>query len=203
MEELNTISDSKELFYKEFPYVIPHVFRKVADEILVELHLLKHQSKFSIDTLFSLGLIKAFDDLTKGYKPIEHLDKLFDALCKCNMIDPSEIRSKSEYCIEKSKELSIEDLRNADDLIKNNEIFKTNNEIYNRLNAIGVYMVVETVTVNSKSNEEINKEQISKEICSTLNYPSDRVDKDLSFYLSSVEKIKQALELIELINKKS
>ena len=37
MSELHTISDSKEAFYKEFPFVIPHVFRKLADEIAAQI----------------------------------------------------------------------------------------------------------------------------------------------------------------------
>ena len=34
-----TISDSKSDFHKEFPYVIPPIYRKLADELLVELHI--------------------------------------------------------------------------------------------------------------------------------------------------------------------
>ena len=41
-----TISDSKSDFHKEFPYVIPPIYRKLADELLVELHLLSHQKNF-------------------------------------------------------------------------------------------------------------------------------------------------------------
>ena len=66
---LNTISDSKETFYKEFPFVIPHVFRRVADEMLVELHLLSHHKDFKIDELSCVGITSAFKDLTVGYKP--------------------------------------------------------------------------------------------------------------------------------------
>ena len=48
-----TISDSKSDFHKEFPYVIPSIYRKLADELLVELHLLSHQKNFKINSIFS------------------------------------------------------------------------------------------------------------------------------------------------------
>jgi len=47
-----TISDSKSDFHKEFPYVIPPIYRKLADELLVELHLLSHQTNFKNNSIF-------------------------------------------------------------------------------------------------------------------------------------------------------
>ena len=59
------MSDSKEIFHKEFPYVIPAIYRKLADELLVELHLLSHQKDFQINPIFSTGLKKIFEEFTK------------------------------------------------------------------------------------------------------------------------------------------
>ena len=91
-----TISDSKSDFHKEFPYVIPPIYRKLADELLVELHLLSHQKNFKEDSIFAIGLKEIFITFTNGYKPSEHIDKLFEAICNCNGFDPTAINSSSQ-----------------------------------------------------------------------------------------------------------
>ena len=57
-----TISDSKADFHKEFPYVIPPIYRKLADELLVELHLLSHQKTFKNGAIFATGLKELFNE---------------------------------------------------------------------------------------------------------------------------------------------
>ena len=95
MNELQTISDSKKEFHRAFPYVIAPIYRRVTDELLVELHLLSHQKEFAINSLFAIGLNKVFEDFMQGYRPKEHIQQLFDALCTCNGFDPNEIKNKS------------------------------------------------------------------------------------------------------------
>ena len=68
-----TIADSKKAFYNAFPHIIPPVYRRVTDELLVELHLLSHQKAFKPDAIFAIGLAKVFDSFTKGYRPEGHL----------------------------------------------------------------------------------------------------------------------------------
>ncbi len=91
-----TISDSKSDFHKEFPYVIPPIYRKLADELLVELHLLSHQQNFKSSVLFATGLTEIFSTFTKGYKPTEHINALFNAICNCNGFNPDEIHKLSK-----------------------------------------------------------------------------------------------------------
>ena len=105
-----TISDSKSDFHKEFPYVIPAIYRKLADELLVELHLLSHQKNFKKNSIFSTGLKEVFSKFTSGYKPSEHVTKLFDAICNCNGFNPTEINNSSEQLVSKAKSFTKEDL---------------------------------------------------------------------------------------------
>tara|TARA_Y100001968_G_scaffold136853_2_gene125052 strand:+ start:14311 stop:14919 length:609 start_codon:yes stop_codon:yes gene_type:complete len=201
--ELNTISDSKEIFYKEFPYVIPHVFRKVADEILVELNLLSHQKDFKPDAIFSIGLVQIFSDLTYGYEPKKHLTLLFNALCNCNRIDPLTIKKESGKALESNKDLNLNKIK---DFINNDSstisLFKGENKIYNRISIVGIYSIIENIKKTNQENNEINSKEITIKIGTRLDYPEDRMERDINLYFSSVEKIKQALELIKLLNKK-
>ncbi len=193
-----TISDSKSDFHKEFPYVIPPIYRKLADELLVELHLLSHQKNFNVTDIFALGLTEIFSKFTSGYKPIEHISKLFNAICNCNGFNPSEIKSVSEALIIKAKSFTHETL---DEYLSQIKDIDKNNTYYSRINAIGIYKLVTELPYNN----DVKPEKINKEISSisdVLGYQYSRVDKDISMYNSNIEKMKQALEIIKL-NKSS
>jgi photosystem II biogenesis protein Psp29 len=189
-----TISDSKSEFHKEFPFVIPPIYRKLADELLVELHLLSHQKNFKQNSIFAIGLKEIFNKFTSGYKPNEHINKLFNALCNCNGYNPVEINNLSEELINKLNSISKESLKEYVLNIKN--INKDNN-YYSRINAIGIYKLVSELKYCKDFNEdEINKE--IKAISNLFDYQESRVEKDISLYKSNIEKMKQALEIISL-----
>ena len=46
MGDVQTVADSKRRFYAGYRRVIPGLFRRVVDELLVELHLLRRQQGF-------------------------------------------------------------------------------------------------------------------------------------------------------------
>ena len=80
LKEKLTVSDSKKLFHEQFPYVISGLYKRIVDEMIVELNLLNHQNEFIQDEFFCFGLTETFKDLTIGYKPEEHLVLLFEIL---------------------------------------------------------------------------------------------------------------------------
>ena len=189
-----TISDSKSDFHKEFPYVIPPIYRKLADELLVELHLLSHQKNFKKNSLFATGLKEIFDKFTNGYKPSEHISQLFEAICNCNGFNPNEINISSEQLLIKAKSFTKEDLNEfISQLKKENKV----NDYYSRISAIGIFKLVSEMPLfNDLKEEEVNKE-ISK-ISELIGYQYSRVEKDISMYKSNIEKMKQALEILAL-----
>ena len=189
-----TISDSKSDFHKEFPYVIPPIYRKLADELLVELHLLSHQKNFINDAIFATGFKEIFSKFTKGYKPTEHITKLFNAICNCNGFNPNEINTSSEQLISKAKSFTKDDLN---DFLSKQQNEVNDGKYYSRINAIGIYKLVSEIDSFKDANEEdINKEIIN--ISRSLGYQHSRVEKDISMYKSNIEKMKQALEIIAL-----
>ena len=189
-----TISDSKSDFHKEFPYVIPPIYRKLADELLVELHLLSHQKNFKNSPIFATGLKEVFNKFTNGYKPVEHINKLFSAICNCNGFNPDEIKTLSDQLFRKADKISKEDLNEY--LLKIKEENKDNN-YYSRINAIGIYTLVNTLPSNKDAKDDEIKNE-TKRIAEILEYQYERVDKDISLYKSNIEKMRQALEIIAL-----
>ncbi len=189
-----TISDSKSDFHKEFPYVIPPIYRKLADELLVELHLLSHQKNFKEDSIFAAGLKEIFTRFTSGYKPSEHIDKLFNAICNCNGFNPTELKSYSDELISKASSFTKEDLKTFLSQLNSN---KEGYDYYSRINAIGIYKLVGEMPSFKDVKEEVFNEELSK-ISDLLGYQYSRVEKDISMYKSNIEKMKQALEIIAL-----
>ena len=187
-----TISDSKSDFHKEFPYVIPPIYRKLADELLVELHLLSHQKNFKNTPVFAIGLEELFTTFTTGYKPSEHITDLFNAICNCNGFNPVEIKSTSVETLSKIKSISKDKLNEFLLAIKADT---DGSDYYSRINAIGLYKIVSVLPDNSNlENKELNEKII--DIAKLMSYPTHRVEKDISLFNSNIEKMKQALEIM-------
>ena len=200
-----TISDSKRAFNKAFPYVIPAVYRRISDELLVELHLLSHQKKFKIDSLFSLGLRSLFDAFTEGYQPASQGQMLFEAICSSNGYDPTKISEQASKLKETISNTSYDELQkwltsnsdSAPNLIKTNLLeIKNQNIHYSRIHAVGLITILSNI-------KDLDK-NISDELCAKASYISeaiglrkDRVEKDIALYKSSLDKLSQALELIK------
>ena len=189
-----TISDSKSDFHKEFPYVIPPIYRKLADELLVELHLLSHQKTFKNDAIFATGLKELFSKFTNGYKPKEHITMLFDAICNCTGFNPTEINSSSEQLVKKVQSFTKDDFTA---FLSTHQNENKDDSYYSRINAIGIYKLISEIPLFKDIKEEDLNKEIS-DISESLGYQFTRVEKDISMYKSNIEKMKQALEIIAL-----
>ena len=148
-EKLN-VSDSKKLYHEQFPYVIPGLYKRIVDEMLVELNLLNHQNEFIQDYLFCIGLTETFKDLMKGYKPENHLDLLFDSLCSSTNFEAKAIREISQKSQNEFKEKSSKDIMK---LLKD----KSNSKLYpSRILNLGIYILI------SKGQDFIEKNESEK-----------------------------------------
>ena len=190
LKEKLTVSDSKKLFHEKFPYVISGLYKRVVDEMLVELNLLNHQNEFKQDYLFCIGLTQTFKELTKGYKPEKHLDLLFESLCNSTNFEAKEIKEISQKFQEEVKDKSIKDMLK---LLSD----KSKSKLYpSRILNLGVYIIISgSKDFKGKKESEINKE--ITDIFEKLNLPVNKEEKDIGIYKSSITKMEQAKELIE------
>jgi len=190
LKENLTVSDSKKLFHEQFPYVIPGLYKKIVDEILVELNLLNHQNEFIQDYLFCIGLTETFKELTKGYKPEEHLDQLFESLCSSTNFKAKEIKEISQ---KSQKEFSDKSLKDISKLL----IEKSNSKLYpSRLLNLGIYVIISN-SQDFKENNEIEANKLISDIFNKLSLSPNKAEKDIGIYKSGVSKMEQAKELIE------
>ena len=189
LKENLTVSDSKTLFHKQFPYVIPSLFKRIVDEMLVELNLLHHQSEFSQDSFFCVGLTETFKDLTNGYEPEKHIKQLFGALCASTNFDSTKIEETSLKTIKEYQGKSLEEI--SDLIIKNSpeKIY------YSRILFLGIYKILSTAN-DFKEEEDLKKIVEIEKIAAKLNLPVTRAEKDISLFKSNIKRFEQAKELI-------
>ncbi len=190
LKEKLTVSDSKKLFHEQFPYVIPGLYKRIVDEMLVELNLLNHQNEFKQDFLFSIGLTETFKELMKGYKPEERLDLLFESLCSSTNFESKVINEISQKSLKEFKDKSTTDVLK---LLKE----KSNPKIYpSRILNLGIYLLISDSKDFQEKNES-EKNKIIADIFEKLNLSFDKAEKDIGIYKSSITKLEQAKELIQ------
>jgi len=187
-----TIADSKRAFHQAFPHVIAPLHRRIADELLVELHLLSHQDSFKAGHLFSVGLVTVFTRFTQGYRPPEHRDDLMAAICSSNGFDAAELRSAAETSLAAASEHSGDDFNTW---IK--EFRLPEQSHYSRLMAVGLLALLEAAHGELKGEEAAELRKRAVEISKEIGMPEERVEKDLGIFASSSERMQQAVELME------
>jgi photosystem II biogenesis protein Psp29 len=195
LKEKLTVSDSKKLFHELFPYVIPGLYKRIVDEMLVELNLLNHQNEFTQDYLFCVGLTETFKELMKGYKPENHLDLLFKSLCSSTNFEAKEINELSQKSQKEFKDKTSKDILKL--LIE-----KNNSKLYpSRILNLGMYILISnSQDFKGKNETEINN--MINDIFEKLKLSPNKAEKDIGIYKSSIKKMEQAKELIEELKTK-
>ena len=195
LKEKLTVSDSKKLFHEKFPYVIPGLYKRIIDEMLVELNLLNHQNEFMQDFLFCVGLTETFKELMKGYKPDNHLDLLFESLCSSTNFEAKEINEISQ-----KSQKEFQD-KTSKDILKLLEE-KSKSKLYpSRILNLAIYILFSNAKdLKEKDESETNK--MISDIFEKLNLSANKAEKDIGIYKSSISKMEQAKELIEELRTK-
>ena len=195
LKEKLTVSDSKKLFHEKFPYVIPGLYKRIVDEILVELNLLNHQNEFTQDYLFCIGLTETFKELMKGYQPKKHLDLLFESLCSSTNFEAKEINEISQKSQKEFKN------KTSNDILKL-LIEKSNSKLYpSRILNLAIYILISSAQ-DIKEKDESGTIKMISNVFEKLNLSANKAEKDIGIYKSSISKMEQAKELIEELRTK-
>jgi photosystem II biogenesis protein Psp29 len=200
-----TVADSKRAFHRAFPFVIAPLYRRMVDELLVELHLLSHQKGFRAEGLFAVGLIQVFESFSKGYRPEEQRHPLFEALCGSSGFSAADFENERQSMVAAVGHHSLEELSGwltsggagapapiADAL----NAVKQADFHYSRLAAVGLLTLLQQAA-GADALEPAALRQSAHEIGEAMGLLKSRLDKDLSLYASNVEKMAQAVELME------
>ena len=200
-----TVADSKRAFHTAFPHVIAPLYRRLVDELLVELHLLSHQQGFQADGLFAVGLTQVFDSFSKGYNPDQQREPLFTALCSATGFDAVQLRSRASEAVNQVGRHSLEEVKGW---LSNQgagapapiagllQGVQRPDFHYSRLVAVGLLSLLQRAQ-GAEALEPQALRSAAHDIGDAMGLIKDRVDKDLSLYASNIEKMSQAVELME------
>lgn len=200
-----TVADSKRAFHAAFPFVIGALYRRMVDELLVELHLLSRQSGFRSDSLFAVGLTQVFDGFAKGYRPQQQSEPLFVALCASSGFDAQQIRAQhaaataavGEHSLEEVKQWLAEKGEGAPEPLAGVLAGIDRPDFhYSRLFAVGLLSLLQKAR-GAEAVEPQALRDAAHEIAESMGLMKERVDKDLTLYASTLEKMAQAVELME------
>ncbi|MEM9265017.1 MAG: photosystem II biogenesis protein Psp29 [Cyanobacteria bacterium P01_F01_bin.13] len=206
MTNLRTVSDTKRAFYNFHSRPINSLYRRVVEELMVEMHLLSVNVDFVYNSLYALGVVTSFDRFMAGYEPESDKESIFSAICKAVEGDPQQYRQDAETLKTALSGLSLSDfnakLSNAkatDGDGLQGQLHMVANQAsakYTRLMAVGLYTLFETVGTSSVEDKD-ELEEMLKTAAEMLALPVDKVDKDLELYRSNLDKMAQAQEVMK------
>jgi photosystem II biogenesis protein Psp29 len=203
VNNVRTVSDTKRTFYTLHTRPINTIYRRVVEELMVEMHLLSVNVDFSYNSIHALGVVTTFDRFMQGYQPERDQESIFQALCQALEQNPQLYRQDAQRLQALAQSLSVQDLiswvsqtthldRDLQLQIELQEIAKSSNFKYSRLFAIGLFSLLELSDPELVKDDKQRQEAI-KAITAGLNLSEDKISKDLDLYRANLDKMTQAL----------
>ncbi|HAN45399.1 MAG TPA: photosystem II biogenesis protein Psp29 [Cyanobacteria bacterium UBA8156] len=211
MNTVPTVADAKRAFLQAFAKPIESVYRRVVDELLVELHLLRVNQNFRHDEVFALGVVTVFDRFMAGYRHEGDREQIFAALCQALTFDrehlqrdAAALRDWATHQPESVRALLTKGEGGEDQVPLARQALGNPQFKYSRAFAIGVYTLLEIIQAPELAETEPRK-QLLAQVGEAWNQ-GDRLNRDLDLYLSNLEKVAQArqmmVDLVEAERKK-
>lgn len=203
MNKDRTVSDTKRAFYTLHTRPVNTIYRRVVEELMVEMHLLSVNADFSYNPIYGLGVVTAFERFMQGYQPERDKEPIFTALCQSVEDDPKKYRHDAERLANIARNLPAKDLiawvrqetvlDGTSDLQAQIQAIASNPKFkYSRLFAIGVFTLLELADPELVKDEKQRVESL-KQISTALHVSEDKLNKDLELYRANLEKMAQAL----------
>jgi photosystem II biogenesis protein Psp29 len=210
VNNVRTVSDTKRAFYTLHTRPINSIYRRVVEELMVEMHLLSVNADFRYDAIYALGTVTTFDRFMQGYQPEHDQTSMFAALCQAIESDPQTYRQSAEQLQAEAGQFSIEgliDSLKAEDSSDDRLTVSTLRGVaasgsfkYSRLFAIGLYRLLECIDPELLTQSD-RCNQVLEELGQLMHLPTSKMQKDLELYRSNLDKIVQAKSVMEDILK--
>jgi photosystem II biogenesis protein Psp29 len=197
----STVSDTKRNFYSQHTRPINSIYRRVVEELMVEMHLLSTNVDFEYNPVYAMGVVSSFDRFMTSYRPETDRQSIFVALCQSMGGNAQQYRKDAVGVEEFAKSMQEQDIVNwlahptnegmgaqlASTLgsIASNPKFK-----YSRLFGIGLFTILEQAAPDLLKDEK-KREAAVLQIGEAMHLPTDKVQKDLDTYRSNLDKLVQ------------
>jgi photosystem II biogenesis protein Psp29 len=203
VNNVRTVSDTKRTFYNLHTRPINTIYRRVVEELMVEMHLLSVNVDFSYNPIYALGVVTTFDRFMQGYQPEQDLASIFNAMIQAVEQDPQRYRQDAARLQAVAHSLPVKDLiawlsqstqfhQDADLPAQLQAIAQNPNFKYSRLFAIGLFSLLELADAEFVKDDQQRNEAL-KAIAQGLQLSEDKITKDLELYRSNLDKMAQAL----------
>ena len=201
MTNLSTVSDTKRNFYSTHTRPINSIYRRVVEELMVEMHLLSTNVDFAYNPIYALGVVSSFDRFMTSYRPETDKQSIFVALCQSMGGNAEQYRTDAAGVSEFTRSMQGQDLvswlvhptkdgigaqlASTLESIASNPKFK-----YSRLFGIGLFTMLEQATPELLKDEK-KREAAVLQIGEAMHLPTEKVQKDLDTYRSNLDKLVQ------------
>ncbi|HCQ21213.1 MAG: photosystem II biogenesis protein Psp29 [Aphanizomenon flos-aquae Clear-A1] len=203
MNNVRTVSDTKRTFYTLHTRPINTIYRRVVEELMVEMHLLSVNVDFSYDAIYALGVVTTFDRFMEGYQPEQDKESIFRAICQAVEQDPHRYRQDASRLQTLAVSLPVKDLilslsqvtslDQDGDLQQQLQAVVANSHFkYSRLFGVGLFALL-VLSDPELIKDDQQKGEALKAIAKGLHISEDKLIKDLELYSSNLEKMAQAL----------
>ncbi len=205
---VRTVSDAKRDFYTHHTRPINSIYRRVVDELLVEMHLLSVNVDFTYDPIYALGVVTTFDRFMTGYRPEADTDSIFKALCSSTQGSPDQYRQDAIAMQEAAKGFTLDSFKAlVEDPRQGVEqspvapiltrVVEQSGFKYSRPFGIGLYTLLELMAGEATlQNQEVLADLVNY-LGDRLHLPADKLSKDLDVYRRNLEKLAQAQEVLQ------
>ncbi|GAB4213175.1 MAG: photosystem II biogenesis protein Psp29 [Synechococcales cyanobacterium] len=193
-------SATKSAFFKAYSRPIHPLYRRVVEELLVELHLETVNQTFAYDPFFALGVMTVFPTLLEGYPGEGQSEQIFTAICRALQLKPEVLQEDAQKLLALlSSEQDngwklVQRLPEAQDMGSLKGILERIADPkyhYSRILCLGFY------TAYSKVAPAPTDEAFGQLMAQTYQFPLEQVKKDLSLYQNFQERMKQARIIAE------
>jgi len=208
VNNVRTVSDTKRAFYGQHTRPINAIYRRVVEELMVEMHLLLVNADFNYDSVYALGVVSTYDRFMKGYEPERDRDAIYNAIVQAVEGDPAQYRRDSEEVLAAAKAISsLDAFKSAVDEAKSspggdalsgnlNKIIANPKFKYSRLFSIGLYNILEAIDSEALQDKE-KREPLLNELAEAFELNADLFKKDVELYRSNLVKMAQAQEVMK------
>lgn len=207
MNNVRTVSETKRAFYGTHTRPISAIYRRVVEELMVEMHLLLVNTSFAYDSIFALGVVSVFDQFMAGYQPEADKPSIYSAIIKAVEGDPAQYRRDAEAALAAGKAIAsleafkalLEEAKTSDgDALKSSfhKVIANSKFKYSRLFASGLYNILEVIDADAIQNKE-KREALLDELSETLGFSNDLLKKDIDLYRGNLEKMVQAQAVMQ------
>ena len=152
-----------------------------------------------------MGLTQVFDSFSNGYRPDQQREPLFAALCSATGFQAEALRRQASEAVTQVGHHSLEEVKGwlSDQgagapapIAGLLQAVKRPDFHYSRLVAVGLLSLLQRAR-GAEALEPQALRSAAHEIGEAMGLIKDRVDKDLGLYASNLEKLSQAVELME------